>query len=117
MATANATISDRIKETRIARGLNASELARLVGVTPAAVSNWENNAITPRRTALEILARVLGVTVEYLLTGRSERELVETHARQGDSVATIIQDARLRLARATGLPIDRIKLNLQFTTE
>jgi transcriptional regulator with XRE-family HTH domain len=107
--------SKRFKEAREAKGITPSELARRVGVTPAAVWNWENNLVTPRRPALEAVAKALGVTPDFLLTGRAQRESVESPVTQ--DVPAILHEARVRLARATGLPIDRIKLNLQFTSE
>lgn len=108
-------ISGRIKDAREVRGITASELARLVGVTPTAVWNWEKNSITPRRPALEAIAKVLGVTTGFLVYG-VEAE-VAARPQVTASVASILDDARARLAEATGLAIDRIKLNLQFVTE
>lgn len=109
-------ISRRIRETREARGITASEFARLVGVTPTAVWNWEKNSIRPRRPALEQIAKVLGVSISFLLTGKEEMRELDAAPSVG-SVASILEDARARLARATGLTLDRIKLNVQFVTE
>jgi transcriptional regulator with XRE-family HTH domain len=109
-------ITKRIQEKRIERGITASAFARLVGVTPTAVWNWENNSTMPRGAALEAIAKVLGVTTHFLLTGEGGGEKAQA-PKTGDSVASIIEDARKRLAQATGLSLDRIKLSLQFTTE
>jgi transcriptional regulator with XRE-family HTH domain len=109
-------ISKRIKETREARGITASELARLVGVTPTAVWNWEKNSITPRRPALEQIAKVLGVSIPFLLTGKEEIGQVD-ETRTVGTVASILEDAKAKLVEATGLAPDRIKLNVQFVTE
>ena len=109
------TISERIKETREARGITASEFARLVGVTPTAVWNWEKNSITPRRPALEAIAKVLGVTTMFMLTGKDKA--ANTAPQTTDSVALIVEDARARLAQATGLRLERIKVDVHFTTD
>jgi transcriptional regulator with XRE-family HTH domain len=109
-------ISKRIKETREARGLTASELARLVGVTPTAVWNWEKNSITPRRPALEQIAKVLGVSTHFLLTGEGETKQMD-ETRSVGTVAKILEDAKAKLVEATGLAPDHIKLNVQFGTE
>src|SRR5436190_2224367 len=86
-------ISQRISDTREARGISASELARLVGVTPTAVWNWEKNRTTPRRPALEQIAKVLGVTIGFLLTGTTgDGEIGHTQAPEvltTESVAAI----------------------------
>jgi len=110
-------ISNRIKETREARGISASEFARLVGVTPTAVWNWEKNSITPRRPALEQIAKVLGVSISFLMTGKEEIIEGGKSAPAIESVSAILDDARARLSLATGLPLERIKLNVQFATE
>jgi transcriptional regulator with XRE-family HTH domain len=109
-------ISKRIKDTREARGMTASEVARLVGVTPTAVWNWEKNSITPRRPALEQIAKVLGVSMPFLLTGKEEIREVGGE-RTVATVASILEDAKARLVEATGLAPDRVKLNVQFVTE
>lgn len=110
-------ISKRIAETREARGISASEFARLVGVTPTAVWNWEKNSVTPRRPALEQIAKTLGVSVSFLLTGKEEIREVDEIRQTGGSVASILEDARAKLAQATGLTPDRVKLSVQFATE
>jgi transcriptional regulator with XRE-family HTH domain len=107
------TISTRIKETRESRGITASEFARLVGVTPTAVWNWEKNSITPRRPALEQIAKVLGVTPDFLLAGKNGNDDAEP-PKTPDSMPAIIEDARMRIAQATGWAFDRIKLNVEF---
>jgi transcriptional regulator with XRE-family HTH domain len=108
-------ISKRIKEKREERGILASEFARRVGVTPTAVWNWEKNSITPRQPALEAIAKVLGVTTAFLLYGVETQAIARPQA--ASSVASILEEAKLRLAEATGLTLDRIKLDLRFTTE
>jgi transcriptional regulator with XRE-family HTH domain len=61
--------SKRLRDTREKRGLSATDLARLTGVTPAAVSNWENKGTEPQSKALNAIAATLGVTKEWLMTG------------------------------------------------
>lgn len=61
-----------ITHARINKGLKMAELAELVGVSPAAISQWESGEKTPRRENLERLAAALDVTTEYL-TGKEEK--------------------------------------------
>jgi transcriptional regulator with XRE-family HTH domain len=65
----NNEFGNRVRQTREARGINASELARLTDVTPTAVWNWENKNRIPQSKTLSGLATVLGVSKEWLLTG------------------------------------------------
>ena len=66
----------RIQRTREARGMNASELARLTHVTPTAVWNWENKNRIPQTKTLASLATVLNVSKEWLLTGQGDINVV-----------------------------------------
>jgi transcriptional regulator with XRE-family HTH domain len=49
--------------------IGQQELARMVGVTPATVSRWEDDRRRPRDAALVRLAAALRVTPEYLAYG------------------------------------------------
>jgi transcriptional regulator with XRE-family HTH domain len=109
------TTSTRIRAAREAKGLSASALARLVGVSAAAVWCWEREIApaTPRRPALAKLAKVLGVAVEFLLTGA---ETGSAQAGESETLAAIIEDTKVRLARATGWPIHGIRVRFEFAT-
>lgn len=108
---ANETIGDRIQKAREKRGFSASELARLVRVTPTAVWNWEKNGVQPRPEAQSALAKVLGVTTEYLITGEDEGRDDETQ-----TPAVILENARIEIARLTGFALDSVNISVSFTT-
>ncbi len=55
-----------IRICREAAGLTASELARKVGVTLAAVSRWESGLDTPSAARLPKLAQALDCTIDQL---------------------------------------------------
>ena len=64
-------IHDRIREAREQAGVSQTELARLLNVTRSACSQWESaHGTAPRRERLEQLAQLLGVSFEWLATGR-----------------------------------------------
>jgi SOS-response transcriptional repressor LexA len=62
-------VNDRIKSARKKKGLSQDELSVFVGVSRAAISQWERGETTPRGKYLSDLATALGVTVEWLLVG------------------------------------------------
>ncbi|HLU61789.1 MAG TPA: helix-turn-helix domain-containing protein [Gammaproteobacteria bacterium] len=69
------TIADRIREAREQAGVSQTELARLLGVTRSACSQWESpQGTAPRRERLEQLATLLGVSFEWLATGRGSEQ-------------------------------------------
>lgn len=62
--------NERLSTTRKARGLSKSELSRRVGVSPAAVTMWENTTTAvPSGANLMRLCEVLGVSERYLMSG------------------------------------------------
>jgi transcriptional regulator with XRE-family HTH domain len=105
------TLGIRIKRTREGRGITRSEFARRVDVSTTAVWNWENGT-RPRSEMLATIAKELGVTEEFLLTGK---EIAAEPANK--NAAEIVEEARRRIASATGFPLERIKLTLQIQTE
>ena len=68
----NTTIGKRIAALRREKGLKQDELAEKLGVSPQAVSKWENDQTCPDISLLPLLAKTLGVTVDELLSGKQE---------------------------------------------
>ena len=66
------TIGKRIGLLRKEKGLTQEELASHMGVSPQAVSKWENDQTCPDISALPKLAKLLGVSVDELLSGKEE---------------------------------------------
>ena len=84
-------IGERLKRLRLERGLSQRELSG-PGVSYAYISRIEAGARTPSVKALRMLARKLGVSVEYLETGRDLRDVDERELRLSDA------ELELRLA-------------------
>src|SRR5881296_3137320 len=85
------TVGQRLRRLRYERGLSQRELAS-PGVSYAYISRIEGGARRPSVKALRQLAPKLGVSVEYLETGRDLREVDERELRLADA------ELRLRLA-------------------
>ena len=102
------TIGKRIALLRKEKGLTQEELASHMGVSPQAVSKWENDQTCPDISALPKLARLLGVTVDELLEGKEETPAVRVlpPAERKD-----LKDMMLRVTvdSADG---DRVRVNL-----
>jgi transcriptional regulator with XRE-family HTH domain len=69
MGEAAETVGERLKRLRTERGLNQKEIAA-PGVGGAYISRIEKGERNPSLRALRLLAEKLGVTLEYLETGR-----------------------------------------------
>lgn len=62
------TIGDRIKKLRLEiPNYSQIKLAKNTGLTPAAISQYENNARKPNSEALQKIALALKVSTDYLL--------------------------------------------------
>ena len=65
------TLGRRIQALRKEQSLTQDALAERMGVTPQAVSKWENDLSCPDILSLPQLARELHTTVDALLTGET----------------------------------------------
>ena len=68
----NTTLGTRIAALRREKEWKQDELAEKLGVSPQAVSKWENAQTCPDISLLPLLAKILGVSVDELLTGKKE---------------------------------------------
>lgn len=64
------TVGERVLECAKNAGITQSELAEQLGINQASVSLWGKNG-SPRLDKIPELSAILGVSVEYLLTGAS----------------------------------------------
>ena len=70
----NTTLGQRIALLRKQKNLTQDALAAAMGVSAQAVSKWENDLSCPDIMILPQLAKLLGVTVDHLLTGEDQPE-------------------------------------------
>jgi transcriptional regulator with XRE-family HTH domain len=82
-------VGQRIRKRRVDMKLTQRQLAQVLKVTPQHISALEQDKRTPSLASLAKLAEELGVTVDYLVTGR------EGVIR--DTIPTIKADKRLKL--------------------
>ena len=72
------TIGKRIAALRREKNLKQDDLAQMLEVSPQAVSKWENDQTCPDISLLPKLAKILGVSVDELLSGKQELQPVVT---------------------------------------
>lgn len=105
----NETIGNRISKYRKAKGLTQEGLAAQMGVSSQAVSKWETDASCPDISALPQLCKILGITADELLTGKTEEvKLVPPSERKSLEELTL----RVKVLSADG---DKIRVNLPMT--
>ena len=71
------TIGQRIGETRRNRGYSQEYVAEQLNISRQAVSKWEQDLSAPDTYNLIALAELLGVSVEYLATGKKQEPTQE----------------------------------------
>ena len=107
----NTTLGKRIAALRREKELKQDELAEKLGVSPQAVSKWENDQTCPDISILPLLARILGVSVDELLSGKQQeapavRVLPENERKD-------IKDMMLRIVvKSTNGDVARVNLPL-----
>jgi transcriptional regulator with XRE-family HTH domain len=93
-ASSPETIGARLKRLRLQRGFSQRDLSS-PGVSYAYISRIEAGARTPSVKALRKLSQKLGVSVEYLETGRDIRDVDDRELRLADA------ELELRLTQNT----------------
>lgn len=123
------TIGKRIAQLRRQKGLKQDDLAEALGVSPQAVSKWENDQTCPDISLLPKLAQVLGVTTDELLGCKQEETAVQVlppeqrkplkdmmlriicDSADGDKVRVNLPMALVEVAMEIGMEIPQINGN------
>lgn len=79
MKKPNFEIAQRLNALLTEKRVNASELARIVGVSPQAVKQWLDGDTSPRGKNLDATADYLNTTPAYLKFGESVADVAPQH--------------------------------------
>lgn len=105
-------IGPRIASARREAGLSQAELARRIQVSPSAMGMYEQGRREPSVETLVAMARELGVSTDYLLTGSPR-----TSAEKASLTRTLmnrVAGADVRLESRTSRPFSREELAVLF---
>ena len=117
------TIGKRIAALRREKGLKQDDLAQLLEVSPQAVSKWENDLTCPDISLLPKLARILGVSVDELLSGKQEQQSVVTLIPEEqrkdikDMMLRVIVDSSQGDKVRVNLPMALVQLTIEMGME
>lgn len=93
-------LPDRMRRARRIASISQASLAQAVGISPSAVAQWEQvDGTVPGLAHLIAVARVTGVSVDWLATGGGRPRNVAAPEEQ----ATLVADAYARDASEEGL--------------
>ena len=111
------TLGQRIAALRRQKDMTQETLAEALGVTPQAVSKWENDNSCPDIMLLPELAKMLEVTVDALLSGDQEPETRLVPAERRKSFNDLILKVRIDSDEGSrmrvNLPMALVKIGLE----
>jgi len=115
----SSSFSLRLHSAMSAKGLSQIDVARALGLSPTAVWNWLKGNTFPREETLASLASELGLTADYLKNGNGAAKAVNQSQEvvSGETVSEILSETKRKIARATGLGLDQVKLSLELSPE
>lgn len=105
-------LGENIAALRKNRGFTQEELAKRLGVSPQAVSKWENGTACPDIALLPEIADIFSVTVDDLMRAPAER-LISNENKQGkdeseaDKSATDFKDCK-----PSGLEAKKVNISI-----
>ena len=112
------TLGSKIAELRKNNGMTQDELSEKLGVTPQAVSKWENDISCPDIMLLPKIASLLGTTCDELLSIEPRKETVllpeERRKNPDDMVLRINVNSSHGDKVRVNLPIPRIKVAIEM---
>lgn len=116
-------IGVKIAELRRAKNMKQDELAEMLGVTPQAVSKWENGASMPDISLLPKIAQIFGTTIDDLFhadnTPKPDVQVVPVEKRKSfdEMVLRIrVQDGGDRVNVNLPLPLVKLALEIGMTS-
>ena len=117
------TIGKRISALRREKNLKQDDLAQMLEVSPQAVSKWENDQTCPDISLLPKLAKILGVSVDELLSDKQELQPVVTLVPEDqrkdikDMVLRIVVDSADGDKVRVNLPMALVQLAMEMGME
>lgn len=76
------TISQRIFLLLKEKNLKQKDLAIQTGISPSAVSDWKKKGTNPAAESLSVIADFLGVSIEFLCTGKERSATILSDEEQ-----------------------------------
>ena len=115
-------IGAKIAELRREHNMKQDELAEMLGVTPQAVSKWENGASMPDISLLPKIAQIFGVTIDDLFgmnnTPKPDVQMLPAEKRKSfdEMILRIrVQDGGDKVNVNLPLPLVKLALEIGMT--
>lgn len=105
-------LGENIAALRKNRGFTQEELAKRLGVSPQAVSKWENGTACPDIALLPEIADIFSVTVDDLMRAPAER-LISNENKQGEDESEADKSATdFKDCKPSGLEAKKVNISI-----
>ena len=104
-------LGPRIATLRRAAGMSQGDLAQRLQVSSSTVGMYEQGRREPSAETLVALARIFGVTIDYLLTGQASLQEQKTVS---DAMDLVLSDTQTHLDKRSKRPLSREELAVLF---
>ena len=84
--TKNKQLGKRLRKAREAHGMPADELGRRLGSSGQAYRRYERGEVMPKIDQLLDICDILGVTLDSIVYGETDKAAIEVTVRPGDCV-------------------------------
>lgn len=89
------TLAQRVRHARKKRGLSQEKLAERLNISRGACGHWERGIAKPSTQNLFLLAQILRISTNWLLTGEGDMEHIAVQENASPSYVSL-EDAELR---------------------
>lgn len=100
------TIYDRYCEIRNSKGLKDSNVASGTGIGKSTFSDWKSGRSQPKQDKLQKIADFLGVSLEYLTTGKEKEWEPKLTKKDERDIRNALDDFKNQLRTDTGIMYD-----------
>lgn len=100
------TIYDRYCEIRNSKGLKDSNVASGTGIGKSTFSDWKSGRSQPKQDKLQKIADFLGVSLEYLTTGKEKEWEPKLTKKDERDIKNALDDFKNQLRTDTGIMYD-----------
>ena len=100
------TIYDRYCEIRNSKGLKDSNVASGTGIGKSTFSDWKSGRSQPKQDKLQKIADFLGVSLEYLTTGKEKEWEPKLTKKDEKDIKNALDNFKNQLRTDTGIMYD-----------
>lgn len=89
------TINERMFEVMKKNNVKSIDVADYLRVTKSVISNWKNRGTDPPASYIEPICELLGISIEYLLTGKEDSSTNCTHENITENEKELLESFRI----------------------